>query len=78
MTAPINPSTLTAWLTKEASVPADRATAAAAALACSWNEGDHDYQTARDILGDHLSDHDPRPKLIVEHLAAHVGLTLND
>ncbi|UKD50894.1 hypothetical protein L3Q65_00955 (plasmid) [Amycolatopsis sp. FU40] len=78
MTDLINPSTLTAWLTEKAGVPVDRAAAAAAALACSWNEGDHDYQTARDILGDHLSDDDSRPKLIADDLAAHVGLTLKD
>lgn len=62
MTAAINPATLLSWLRDEAGVPADRAAGAAAELADSWNDGDLSYQTARDILGDHL--------------AAHVGLDL--
>lgn len=75
MSAPLT-ATLAAWLQNEAGVPADRAVAAAAELAVSWNDGDLDYQTARDILGDHLADEDPRPKLIADDLAAHVGLVL--
>jgi hypothetical protein len=75
-TTTIDPITLLAWLQDEAGVPVDRAAGAATELAASWNDGDLDYQTARDILGDHLADEDPRPKLIADDLAAHVGLEL--
>lgn len=74
----VNHETISGWLQREADVPAERAEGAARELAASWNEGDLEYQTAKDILGDHLRDDDPRPKLIADDLAAHVGLTLTD
>lgn len=75
-TTTIDPAILATWLQNEAGVPADRAAGAAAELAASWTDNDLDYQTARDILGDHLANEDPRPKLIADDLAAHVGLEL--
>jgi hypothetical protein len=76
MSISINPAVLLDWLRSKAEVPADRAAAAAVALVDAWNGGDLGYQTAREILGGHLSDDAPRPKLIADDLAAHVGLKL--
>jgi hypothetical protein len=78
MSVELTPAAIGNWLQAEADIAADRANAAARELAESWLEGDLEYQTAKDILGDHLTDDDPRPKLIADDLAAHVGLTLTD
>jgi hypothetical protein len=58
-------------------IAADRADSAARELADSWNEGDFDYQTTKDILGDYLTNDDPRPKFIADTTAAAFGITLN-
>jgi hypothetical protein len=58
-------------------IAADRADPAARELADSWNEGDFDHQTTKDILGDYLlTNDDPRPKLIADTTAAAFGITL--
>ncbi|GAA1983462.1 hypothetical protein [Amycolatopsis minnesotensis] len=68
---------ITAWLVNADVAPANAA-AAAVELAECWADGDLDYQTARDVLGDHLTDDEPRPKLLADDLAAHFGITLKD
>lgn len=69
-------SAISAWLQNHEAIPADRADSAGRALAQSWNAGELDYQTARDILGDWLTDDEPRPKFLADRLAEHFGLTL--
>jgi hypothetical protein len=76
MTMPITPTAISAWLQREADIPRDRADGAAEELAAAWNELDLDYQTVKDILGDWLTDSEPRPKLLADALAEHFGLTL--
>lgn len=77
MNRPIDPAALSRWL-QDNEVPASRADSAAAELADSWNDGDVTYQSARDILGDHLADDDPRPKYLADDVAATAGITLTD
>lgn len=64
------PAAISAWLQAEAEIPADRADAAAVDLAPCWDEGDYEYQTVKDVLGDHFTNDDPRPKLVADDLAA--------
>jgi hypothetical protein len=74
--APVDAVVISAWLQHREDIPADRADAAGRAPAEVWTAGDRDYQTTRDILGDWLTDDEPRPKFLADDLAAHVGLTL--
>lgn len=60
----------------EEGIALDRADGAGRELAASWNDGDFDYQTTKDILGDYLSDDDPRPKLVADATAEAFGITL--
>lgn len=76
MSTTYDPAAISTWLQTEAEIPADRADAAAAELAPCWDEGDHEYQTVKDVLGDNLAFDDPRPKLIADDLAAAFGIEL--
>ncbi|MFE5565931.1 hypothetical protein ACFQ68_13175 [Amycolatopsis japonica] len=80
MTAPgtTRASAISDWLQTHASVPSGRADAAGREVAASWDDGDLAYQTVADILGDHLTDDEPRPKLLADDLAAAFGITLED
>ncbi|QXV63564.1 hypothetical protein [Amycolatopsis sp. TNS106] len=69
---------ISGWLQTDAGVAPDRAEAAGRELAASWGEGDLAYQTGADILGDHLTDDEPRPKLLADDLAAAFSITLED
>lgn len=69
---------ISAWLQVQESIPADRADGAARELAAAWNDEDFDYQTVKDVLGDWLTDDEPRPKYLADPLAEHFGITLTD
>jgi hypothetical protein len=69
---------ISGWLQDEEQIPTTRADGAGREIAASWDEGDLDYQTVKDILGDYLTDDEPRPKALADALAGHFGLTLRD
>ena len=74
--SPITAAAISAWLQAEAGVHRGRADGAAQELANAWNEQDLDYQTVKDILGDWLTNSEPRPKNLADPLAERFGLTL--
>lgn len=75
---PYDATEISAWLQDEEAVAEDRANGAAKEIAVAWNEGDFDYQTVKDVLGDWLTDNEHRPKYLVDPLAEHFDITLTD
>jgi hypothetical protein len=67
---------ISAWLQREEGMAAERADGAARELASSWSEGDFDYQTTKDIVGDYLTDEESRPKFVADAVAEAFGVTL--
>jgi hypothetical protein len=75
-TEPFDTNEISAWLQREEGMAADRAEGAARELASSWSEGDFDYQTTKDIVGDYLADDESRPKFVADAVAEAFGVTL--
>lgn len=75
-TRPFDTNEISAWLQREEGLAAERADSAARELAASWGEGDFDYQTTKDIVGDYLTDEESRPKFVADAVAQAFGVTL--